>query len=44
MTKEAKLIIKKDLKKYQTLSNYAEGENREKFLKIANCLQSILEE
>ena len=43
MTKEAKSIILKDFKKYQTLANYTSEENRETFLKIANCLQEILE-
>lgn len=43
MTKEAKSIILKDLKKYQTLVNYASEENRDTFLEIANYLQEILE-
>lgn len=44
MTKDAKSIIKKDLKKYKTLLNYTEEKNREAFYKIVNYLENILEE
>lgn len=43
MTKEAKSIILKDYKKYQTLAEYASEENRNTFIEVANCLQEILE-
>ena len=43
MTKESKSILEKDLKKYKTLVNYADKENREVYLKIANYIASILE-
>lgn len=43
MTKEIKNILKKDLKKYQTLAEYSEGENRNIYLEVANCIENIFE-
>lgn len=43
MTKEAKSIILRDYKKYQTLAEYGDEENKDSFIKVANCLQEILE-
>lgn len=44
MTKEAKAIIKKDIKKYESLANVTQGENREVYAEIAMMLQEIIEE
>lgn len=43
MTKEVRNILKKDLKKYQTLVNNTEGENQEIYLEVAKSLENILE-
>ena len=44
MTKEAKAIIKTDIKKYESLANVTQGENREVYAEIAMMLQEIIEE
>ncbi|MCI9015747.1 MAG: hypothetical protein HFJ53_01055 [Clostridia bacterium] len=44
MTKEIQNILKKDLKKYQQLVEYADEENEEIYRQVANCIQEILEE
>lgn len=44
MTKEIKTILRKDLKKYQSLAKYANEEDREKYFEIANCIEKILKE
>lgn len=44
MTKEAKAIIKKDIKKYESLANVTQGENKEVYAKVAIALQEIIEE
>ena len=43
MTKEAKSIIKKDIKKYSQLAEYTEGENRDTYQEIALNLQRLIE-
>lgn len=42
MTKETQSILKKDLKKYQSLAEYSQ--DTEIYLKIVNCIEEILEE
>lgn len=44
MTKEAKAIIKKDIKKYESLANVTQGENKEVYAEIALLLQEFIEE
>ena len=44
MTKEAKAIIKKDIKKYESLANVTQGENKEVYTKVALALQKIIED
>lgn len=44
MTKEIKTILRKDLKKYQSLAKYANEEDKEKYFEIANCIEKILKE
>ncbi len=43
MTKEVKNIIKKDLKKYKSVAEVSEGENRKIFEKIVMFFEEILE-
>lgn len=42
MTKEIQSILKKDLKKYQSLAEHSQ--EPEAYFKIANCIEEILEE
>lgn len=42
MTKEIKTELRKDLKKYQSLAKYANEEDKEKYFKIASCIEKIL--
>lgn len=45
MTKEAKNILKRDVKKYIQLAEYtADEENREAYQEIANYLEEIINE
>ena len=43
MTKEVKNIIKKDLKKYKSIAEVSEGDNKEIFEKIVMFLEEILD-
>lgn len=43
MTKEAKAIIKKDIKKYESLARFAGEENKEVYAEIALLLQEFIE-
>lgn len=44
MTKEIKNIIKKDIKKYETLAQYTEDEAQEIYLKVVTFLQNLIDE
>lgn len=44
MTKEIKNIIKKDIKKYETLAQYTEDEAQENYLKVVTFLQNLIDE
>ena len=44
MTKEIKNIIKKDIKKYETLAQYTKDEAREIYLKVVTFLQNLIDE
>ena len=44
MTKEAKAIIKNDIKKYESLANVTQGENKEVYVEVALTMQEIIEE
>lgn len=44
MTKETKNILKKDLKKYETLVKYSEEETQEIYLKVVNFFQKLINE
>ena len=43
MTKEIKNILKKDLKKYETLVNNTEGEAQEIYMEVVMAFQKILD-
>ena len=43
MKKEIKNIIKKDIKKYETLAQYAEEEAQEIYLKVVTFLQNLID-
>lgn len=43
MTKEIRNILKKDLKKYETLVNLTEGEAQEIYMEVAKCIENIIE-
>ena len=43
MTKEIKNILKKDLKKYESLVNITEGEVQEIYMEVAKCIENIIE-
>ena len=44
MTKETKNILKKDLKKYETLVKYSENETQDIYLKVVNFFQKLINE
>lgn len=44
MTKEIKNILKKDLKKYQSLVNVTKGETQEIYMEVVMFFQELLEE
>ena len=44
MTKEIKNILKKDLKKYETLVNITEGEAQEIYMEVVMFFQELIEE
>lgn len=44
MTKEIKNILKKDLKKYESLVNITEGETQEIYLEVVMFFQELIEE
>lgn len=44
MTKETKNILKKDLKKYEILVNYTEGEAQKIYMKVVRFFEDLLEE
>lgn len=43
MTKEAKSIIRKDIKKYESLVKYAGEENRKVYAEIVLFMQKMIE-
>ena len=44
MTKEIKSILKKDLKKYQSLVNVTEGETQDIYMEVVMFFQELLDE
>lgn len=44
MTKEIKNILKKDLKKYQSLVNVTEGETQDIYMEVVMFFQELLDE
>ena len=44
MTKEIKSILKKDLKKYQSLVNVTEGEIQDIYMKVVMFFQELIDE
>ena len=44
MTKEIKNILKKDLKKYESLVNVTEGETQEIYIKVVTFFQNLIDE
>lgn len=44
MTKEIKNILRKDLKKYETLINATEGETQEIYIKVVTFFQNLIDE
>lgn len=44
MTKETKNILKKDLKKYETLVKYSEEETQEIYLKVVRFFENLINE
>ena len=44
MTKEIKSILKKDLKKYQSLVNVTEGEIQDIYMKVVMFFQELVDE
>lgn len=44
MTKEIKSILKKDLKKYESLVNITEGEAQEIYMEVVTFFQELIEE
>ena len=42
MTKDAKSIIKKDIKKYESLAKFAGEENRKEYAEIAVFMKKII--
>lgn len=44
MKKEIRNILKKDLKKYQQLVEYADEENKAIYQRVVDCIEEILEE
>lgn len=43
MTKETKVIINKDIKKYKQLVEYTKGETQDIYLQIVSFLEKIIE-
>ena len=44
MTKETKSILKKELKKYQSLVNVTEGETQDIYMEVVMFFQELLDE
>ena len=44
MTKETKNILKKDLKKYETLVVYTDNENQEIYMKVVQFFENLINE
>ena len=44
MTKETKNILKKDLKKYETLVEYTDNENQEIYMKVVQFFENLINE
>lgn len=44
MTKEIKRILKKDLKKYESLVNVTEGETQDIYLEVVMFFQELIDE
>ena len=44
MTKEIRRILKKDLKKYETLVNNTDGETQKIYMKVVMFFQELIDE
>ena len=44
MTKDIKNILKQDLKKYETLVKYTEGEAQDTYMEVVTFFQELIDE